>query len=83
MASNSQQIVQTLLTVRNRLTASVWLIGGDAQTAEDIFQEVSVKALAADLHFDREPQLVSWAQIAARHQALNWVCALEIGRHAR
>jgi RNA polymerase sigma-70 factor (ECF subfamily) len=75
MALNSQQIVQTLLTVRNRLTAAVWLIVHDAQTAEDIFQEVSVKALAADLHFDRKPELVSWAHIAARHQALNWVRA--------
>jgi RNA polymerase sigma-70 factor (ECF subfamily) len=73
MALNSQQIVQTLLAVRTRLSAAVWLIVRDAQAAEDIFQDVSVKALAADVQFDREPQLVSWAQITARHQALNWL----------
>ena len=83
MALNSQQIVQTLLTVRNRLTASVWLIVRDAQTAEDIFQEVSVKALAADLHFDREPQLVSWAQIAASPGPQLGSRSSKSGRHAR
>jgi RNA polymerase sigma-70 factor (ECF subfamily) len=25
------------------------------------------------VQFDREPQLISWAQITARHQALNWL----------
>jgi RNA polymerase sigma-70 factor (ECF subfamily) len=73
MALNSQQIVQTLLTVRTRISAAIWLIVRDAQAAEDIFQDVSVKALSADVKFDREPQLISWAQITARHQALNWL----------
>ena len=72
MALNSQQIVQTLLAVRTRISAAVWVIVRDAQAAEDIFQDVSVKALSADVQFDRVPQLVSWAQITARHQALNW-----------
>jgi RNA polymerase sigma-70 factor (ECF subfamily) len=73
MALNSQQIIQTLLAARTRISAAVWLIVRDAQAAEDIFQDVSVKALSADVQFDREPQLVSWAQITARHQALNWL----------
>ena len=73
MALNSQQIVQTLLALRTRISAAVWVIVRDAQAAEDIFQDVSVKALSADVQFVREPQLVSWAQITARHQALNWI----------
>jgi RNA polymerase sigma-70 factor (ECF subfamily) len=73
MALNSQQIVQTLLAVRTRISAAVWLIVRDAQAAEDIFQDVSVKALSPDVRFDGEPQLVSWAHISARHQALNWL----------
>ena len=73
MALNPQQIVQTLLAARMRVSAAVWVIVRDAQAAEDIFQDVSVKALAADVQFDREPQLVSWALITARHQALNWL----------
>jgi RNA polymerase sigma-70 factor (ECF subfamily) len=73
MALNPQEIVQTLLAVRTRISAAVWVIVRDAQAAEDIFQDVSVKALSADVQFDREPQLVSWALIAARHQSLNWL----------
>ena len=34
---------------------------------------MSVKALSADVQFDQEPQLIAWARIASRHQALNWL----------
>ena len=73
MALNHQEIVQTLLAARMRISAAVWVIVRDAQAAEDIFQDVSVKALSADVQFDRRPQLISWAQVTARHQALNWL----------
>jgi RNA polymerase sigma-70 factor (ECF subfamily) len=73
MAMNQQQVVQTLLAARMRVSAAVWVIVRDAHAAEDIFQDVAVKALSADVQFDREPQLISWAQITARHQALNWL----------
>jgi RNA polymerase sigma-70 factor (ECF subfamily) len=73
VALDHQGIVRALLAVRTRISAAVWLIVRDAQTAEDIFQDVSVKALSDDVSFAGEPQLVSWAQITARHQALNWI----------
>ena len=44
MALDQQEIVQTLLAARMRISAAAWLIVRDAQTGEDIFQDVSVKA---------------------------------------
>ena len=73
VALDHQDIVRALLAVRSRISAAVFLIVRDAQTAEDIFQDVSVKALSDDVSFEGEPQLVSWAHITARHQALNWL----------
>jgi RNA polymerase sigma-70 factor (ECF subfamily) len=73
MALNHQEVAQVLLAARMRITAAVWVIVRDAQAAEDIFQDVSVKAMSADVKFDLGPQLISWAQVMARHQALNWL----------
>ncbi|MBM4020254.1 MAG: sigma-70 family RNA polymerase sigma factor [Planctomycetes bacterium] len=66
-------IVRTLLAARMRISASAWVIVRDAQAAEDIFQNVTVKALGGDARFEREAQLVSWAHVTARHEALNLV----------
>ena len=73
MALSQEDVVRTLLAARTRISASAWMIARDAQAAEDIFQNLSVKALAGDSRFELEAQLVSWAHITARHEALNWV----------
>jgi RNA polymerase sigma-70 factor (ECF subfamily) len=72
-----QRIVQVLLAARTRISAAVFVIVRDAQTAEDVFQDVSVKALSDEMSFAGEPQLLSWAHITARHQALNWLRSLK------
>lgn len=66
-----EAIVRTLLAARPRISAAAWAITRDVQAAEDIFQNVSVKALGTA--FDGEAPLLSWAKIVARHEALNWV----------
>ena len=73
MALSQEDVVRTLLAARTRISASAWMVAHDAQAAEDIFQNLSVKALAGGSTFDGEAQLVSWAHITARHEALNWV----------
>lgn len=75
MALTQEDIIRTLLAARMRISASAWLIVRDRATAEDIFQNVSVKALAGGAQFEREAQLVSWTHITARHEALNWLRA--------
>jgi RNA polymerase sigma-70 factor, ECF subfamily len=66
-----EDVVRTLLAARGRISGCVWMITRDVQAAEDVFQDVSVKALGTA--FEGEAQLLSWAQIVARHEALNWV----------
>src|SRR5262245_50096647 len=73
MPLSQEAVVRTLLAARTRISASAWLIARDAQAAEDIFQNLSVKALAGEARFDVEAQLISWAHITARHEALNWI----------
>ena len=73
MALGQEEIVRTLLGARTRISASIWMVTRDVQAAEDIFQNVSVKALSEAALFEGAPQLVSWARIVARNEALNWI----------
>lgn len=66
-------IVRTLFAARERLLAAAWVIARDAAAAEDIFQNVSVKALTKDLAFEHEAKLLSWAHVTARHEAIDWL----------
>jgi len=73
MALSQEDVVRTLLGARTRISASAWMVVRDVQAAEDIFQNLSVKALSGSTRFELEAQLLSWAHITARHEALNWV----------
>jgi len=73
MPLSQEETVRTLLAARARISASAWMIVRDVQAAEDIFQNLSVKALSGDTRFELEAQLISWAHITARHEALNWI----------
>ncbi|HXX94236.1 MAG TPA: sigma-70 family RNA polymerase sigma factor [Planctomycetota bacterium] len=73
MALGPEEIVRTLLGARTRISGSIWMVTRDVQAAEDIFQNVSVKALSEGPHFEGPPQLISWARIVARNEALNWI----------
>lgn len=73
MSLTQEDIVRTLLSARTRISASAWMVVRDVQAAEDIFQNLSVKALSGGASFELEAQLVSWAHITARHEALNWL----------
>jgi RNA polymerase sigma-70 factor, ECF subfamily len=70
MTLSQEDVVRTLLAARARISGAVWAVTRDVQAAEDIFQNVSVKALGTP--FEGEAQLLSWAKIVARHEALNW-----------
>lgn len=43
----------------------------DVHLAEDVFQEVMVKALSAEAAFTNESHLLSWCRVTARNLALN------------
>jgi len=62
-----------MFAARPRISAVVWLVTRDSQAAEDIFQATSVKALGKGGPFETEGQLLSWAQVVARHAAIDWL----------
>jgi RNA polymerase sigma-70 factor, ECF subfamily len=69
---SEQDILQTLMKWRTRISAAAWIVAQDAQAAEDIFQNVALKAMTRDVNFDAESALVSWSFITARHEAIDW-----------
>ena len=66
-------ILQTLLGARTRLSAAVWLVVRDTHGAEDIFQDITLKAMRGSASFESEAALLSWAFITARRQGIDWL----------
>lgn len=73
MTLSEQAVLQALMQARIRVSAAAWLIVRDTHAAEDIFQNVAVKALTRDLSFESESALLSWAFITARHEGIDWL----------
>jgi RNA polymerase sigma-70 factor (ECF subfamily) len=73
MALTQEEIIRILLTARTRILATAWLVVRDANASEDIFQNLTVKAISDGTRFERDAALISWAFVTARHEALNWV----------
>ena len=67
------EIMRVLFAARPRLGAAAFVIARDAQAAEDIFQNVALKALTKAVTFEHEGALLSWATVSARHEALDWL----------
>lgn len=67
-----EEITHTLLSARQALLSAVWLIIRDASAAEDIFQNVVVKALGGTWRFEHAAELRSWGMISVRREALDY-----------
>src|SRR6186713_1412371 len=65
------QITATLLRERLALTAYVSTVTRDFHLAEDIFQEVCVKAVGKGGDFETQQHLINWARVAGRHRAID------------
>ena len=73
MTLSEHEVLQTLMQARVRISAAAWLMVRDTHAAEDIFQNVAVKALTRDLSFDGRNALLSWAFITARREGIDWL----------
>jgi len=73
MSLTEQDILQNLMQARTRLSAAAWLVVRDTHAAEDIFQNVTLKAMTGQASFQSEAALLSWAFITARREALDWL----------
>ncbi len=56
---SEQDILQTLMKARTRLSAAAWVVVRDTHAAEDIFQNVALKAMTRDVCFETESALLS------------------------
>ncbi len=61
------------MQARTRLSAAAWLVVQDTHAAEDIFQNVTLKAMTREVHFESEAALLSWAFITARREGIDWL----------
>lgn len=66
MALDETTIVRTLMAERAKLLAYVWSIVHDAHLVEDVFQEVSLLALAKRSELRDEKALGAWLRKSAR-----------------
>ena len=73
MTLSSEEILRLLMRSRDRVAAAAWVVVRDAHAAEDIFQNVAIKALTRQVSFDSEGAVLSWAFISARREAIDWL----------
>ena len=66
-------MLQSLMKWRTRVSAAAWVVVQDAHAAEDIFQNVALKAMTREVSFENECALMSWAFITARREGIDWL----------
>ena len=73
MTLSDQDILRTLMKSRDRIAAAAWVVVRDAQAAEDLFQNVALKAITKEVSFEAEGAVLSWAFITARREGIDWL----------
>jgi RNA polymerase sigma-70 factor, ECF subfamily len=73
MTLSEQDILRIVMKSRDRIAAAAWVVVRDAHAAEDIFQNVALKALKQEIQFPAEGAVLSWAFITARREAIDWL----------
>ncbi|MCX6854759.1 MAG: sigma-70 family RNA polymerase sigma factor [Verrucomicrobia bacterium] len=66
-------LVKTLLDARPRLVAGALAVVRDVHSAEDVFQEVLLRALRMRESFSDEGGLLAWARVTARNLGIDQV----------
>lgn len=67
------QILQTLLHYRTVLVRSGLIIIRDFHASEDIYQNLVIKALNANLDFEGTPRLLAWCRTVIRSESIEWL----------
>ncbi len=73
MELTSEEVLQLLMKWRTRVSAAAWTVVRDVHAAEDIFQNVALKAMTKDVRFKSEAALLSWAFVVARREGVDWL----------
>lgn len=70
MPVNTDLIVKTLIQHRSELIGYAWVVVGDSQAAEDVFQDVSLAAVKKAGQIDDAAHLRHWLRRAIRLRGL-------------
>ncbi len=73
---NTENVTRCLLKNQLPLTAFICTLTHSYHLAEDVFQDVCMKALHAEMQFESEEHLVNWARVTARNRAIDSMRAL-------
>ncbi len=66
-------LIKTLLDARPRLIAATLAVLRDVHQAEDVFQEVMIKALRMRESFSDEAGLMAWTRVSMRNLGIDFV----------
>ena len=73
MTLSDENILRILMKARPRIAAAAWVVVRDTHAAEDIFQNVALKAVTKKVVFEAEGAVLSWAFITARREGIDWL----------
>jgi len=68
-----EEIVSEILQIRTKLSGIIWAVVRDHHAAEDIFQEVVMKALGRREQFKDAEYLMAWAWVSSRNTAIDYI----------
>lgn len=78
--TEAQRVTEHLLRERRSLTAYVYSIARNYHLAEDVYQEICVKAIGHAPGFDSKAHLLNWFKACARNRAIDIIRTQE-GRY--
>lgn len=67
----AEEITAVLLAERMPLTAFIAIVTRDFHLAEDVFQEICVKAVSRMADFDSSTHLIHWARLTGKNRAID------------
>lgn len=71
MEMEEKQILNSLMSWRTRLVGVSYSVLKDSHLAEDIFQDLLLKALRGDSKFENEKALISWSVVTVRRASID------------
>lgn len=69
----AEQTTECILDARMDLISSVYAVTRDFHLAEDIYQEIFVKAVSRSASFESTSHLLNWFRLSARNRAIDLI----------
>lgn len=73
MTLTAEQTTESILEARMDLISCVYAVTRDFHLAEDVYQELFVKAVSQSSTFESTPHLLNWFRLSARNRAIDLI----------